>query len=90
MVHGTNTVSEITTYLKCLRKFHRRAMQSGLLPRPYDYSLTVTSLNRLKTRPSLGEDGIPAHFYQTRGETFLPQMHSTVQRIFDTQVIPPN
>ena len=35
-------------------------------------------------------EGVRAHFYQTLGETFLPQMHSTVQRIFDTGVIPPN
>ena len=59
MVHGTSTVSEITTYPKSLPKFHRRAVRSGLLLRTYDYSLTITALNRLKTRPSLGEDGIP-------------------------------
>ena len=90
MVHGNSTVSGITMYLKSLPKFHRRAVQPGLLLRPYDYSLTITALNRLKTGPSPGEDGIPAHFYQTLGETILPQMHSTSQRIFDTQVIPPN
>ena len=90
MVQGTSTVSEITMYLKSLPKFQRRAVQSSLLLRPYDYSLTSTALNILKTGPSPGEDGIPAHFYQTLNETFLPPMHSTVQRIFDTGVIPPN
>ena len=90
MVQGTSTVSEITLYLKSLPKFPRRALQSGLLLRPYDYPLTVTALHILKIGLSPGEDGICAHFYQTLGEAFLPQMHSDVQRIFDTGVIPPN
>ena len=44
MVQGTSTVSEITMYLKSLPKFHGRAVQSRLLLRTYDYSLTVTAL----------------------------------------------
>ena len=72
MVHGTSTVSEITMYLKRLPKSRRRAVQSGSLLQTYDYSLTVTALNRLKRGPSPGEDGVPAHFYQTLQGTFLP------------------
>ena len=45
MVQSTSTVSEVTMYLKSLPKFHSRAVQPGLLLRPYDYSLTVRALN---------------------------------------------
>ena len=50
MVQGTSTVSEMTLYLKSLPKFHRRAVQSGLLLRPHDYPLTVRALHRAFTR----------------------------------------